>query len=195
MSSYNASIPQPNDLLSDSQGQILQNFGALNTVYGTNHFPFDNNMISQIGKHKFVQMPVTTTPVTLANEGTLYSKAVTGGTALFFTRDVTSDVQLTSPVFTAPVAATNGYTFIPGGLILQWGTVTPITSTGTVLFSAANIAFPNNCFNVQCTLSPATPPTGNAQTLSIYSISSNSFIYNYSGGSAYNRFYWWAIGN
>lgn len=49
----------------------------------------------------------------------------------------------------AQSAATNGYTTLPGGIILQWGQFNQVAG---VVSHGYNINFPNNVFNVQATL-------------------------------------------
>jgi len=61
---FNESIPQPNDLLSDSQGDLLNNNGFLNASFGVDHYAF-NDATSNNGKHQVIQMPVQSAiPVT-----------------------------------------------------------------------------------------------------------------------------------
>lgn len=43
---YNPFIPQPPDLPSDSQGDLLSNFGLINTFFGVDHVPFGNTIQS-----------------------------------------------------------------------------------------------------------------------------------------------------
>jgi hypothetical protein len=79
MSIYNPGIPLPNDDLSDSQGQILQNFQVANSSFGIDHYPFADQSVNQ-GKHNqittpaFVDNPPTgLPPVTIANEPKIYA--------------------------------------------------------------------------------------------------------------------------
>ena len=51
---YNPSIPNANDIPSSSQGQMLINFGQLNTQIGTEHVAL--NAGSDNGKHKYVTL-------------------------------------------------------------------------------------------------------------------------------------------
>ena len=52
--SYNPNIPNASDFLSQSQQQIKDNFGQLNTVFGIDHVPFDSG--SDPGFHNYVHM-------------------------------------------------------------------------------------------------------------------------------------------
>lgn len=132
--SYNPDIPQANDDPSQSQGQILSNFQTLNTFLSVNHVPLNDG---DQGKHANVVMPEQSAdPATAANESALYCKEfdVDGmGTlvsTLFFRNEGSGDVT----TFGGPsLRASSGYTYIPGGLLVQWNTVT-VTSNNNVAF-------------------------------------------------------------
>lgn len=153
MSGYLPTIPQPTDLLSNSQGQILNNFNILNTAFGKNHTPFAT--AENQGKHTFVEMPklstqpTLTVPATLAGEGSLftigvnYTNPAVTVTELYYTPDASGNAyQLTScPSATNFAAVTNGWTFLPGGLLLQYGQVSSPGTSGQITFP---LAFPSN---------------------------------------------------
>jgi hypothetical protein len=79
MSIYNPAIPQANDDLSDSQGQILQNFDKANSSFGIDHYNFanltaDNGKHNQITTPAFIDSPPTALPpVTIAAEPKMYA--------------------------------------------------------------------------------------------------------------------------
>jgi hypothetical protein len=50
---YQPNIPQPGQDPSVSQGDLLNNFTAINTIFGINHYEF-NEVVGTQGKHKFV---------------------------------------------------------------------------------------------------------------------------------------------
>ena len=190
--SYNPNIPNPNDLLSDSQGDILQNFQALNTVYGTNHYPYDNATVGQIGKHKFVSMPVlAAAPATIAGEGALYFKTSGAGSALFMVRDgnAGTEVQLTSSSVGNVQTAANGWTWLPGRLLLQWGSFNPNVST-VVNFPVPFTTVP---YNVQLTVSASNNSTFRA-CVSTGSLTVNGFTFEGTISAAANPVYYMAIG-
>ena len=56
---FNANIPQPSDLISVSQGQILINNQQLNSVYGTagDHYAWDNADPGEQNRHAKVTLP------------------------------------------------------------------------------------------------------------------------------------------
>jgi hypothetical protein len=79
MSIFNPNIPQPNDDLSDSQGQILQNFNKANSSFGIDHYSFSDLTVNN-GKHNqvttpaFVDNPPTgLAPTTAAAEPKMYA--------------------------------------------------------------------------------------------------------------------------
>lgn len=87
-----------------------------------------------------------------------------------------------------------------GGILLQWGSQAFSghgTQSTTLAFKdrfPGAIPFPNALLNVQATLYPDTVPTGNSQSVSVLTTSRTQFTWNYSGGSAYDGFFWFAIG-
>lgn len=54
---YNANIPQPGDLLSTSQGDILTNFTAADASFGVDHYAFSNQTANN-GFHNTVTTPL-----------------------------------------------------------------------------------------------------------------------------------------
>jgi hypothetical protein len=97
-----------------------------------------------------------------------------------------------------------GYYKLPGGLIVQWGTV-PVASVsfsgdlGAVTFI---IPFPNYCLNVSITTNVAPPaPNNNGRLISIYGNPTTTSFHAYgntpylnTGTYAYTGFSWLAIG-
>lgn len=62
MSLYSPNIPLPGDDLDVSQQDILNNFSALNTVYGTDHYAYTDTT-GNAGAHDKVTLPQITTGV------------------------------------------------------------------------------------------------------------------------------------
>lgn len=117
---FDPNIPQPGDLISVSQNDILQNFQSIDTTVNTNHVDFN---AAGAGKHKFVEMPNQgADPAGAASEFTLFSKLASGNSELHYKRDAAANsFQLTGA---DPSAVANGYTFLPGGLLMQWNFLT-----------------------------------------------------------------------
>jgi len=149
---YNPAIPAAADDPSVSQGQMLTNFAQANTLFGVNHVNFDSSLPAGVGagnagKHYAVTIiDQAAAPVTAANECALYSLATGGDSTLWFSKESAGTaIQMTGP---DPVIASPGQTFLPGGIILKWGTA--VVNTGGTAVGFA-VAFPNNCWNVQVT--------------------------------------------
>jgi hypothetical protein len=212
---FKNNIPQPSDNMSDSQVDLLNNFGQLDTSFGVNHYKF-SDLTANNGKHSFVEMVKSALiPAGLAaNEGTIYTKQPVGAVSeLFYTPDNSSkEYQLTRTI-TAQFAlfATNtvypqapavafekgGWVFLAGGIILQYGTSNPgavSPSTGTTKFP---IPFTSVPFVVQ--LSPISKlggaSTNNTVSVQNTTVTNTEFQWNWqSSDTRYTGFTWIAIG-
>lgn len=116
---YNPNIPQAADLLSQSQGDILANFQALQTLIDVNHVDFASG---DQGKHKWVSLPVQgASPVTAATEIALFSRT----SALTTVPELCIRFAGNGTVIeaTSTLLANNGWTYLPSGVLLKWGSV------------------------------------------------------------------------
>ena len=112
-----------------------------------------------------------------------------GGVAPQSDSDAVNGVDLVRLSQFASTQTTNGYTKLPNGLILQWGTVSlPTDTTNTV---SLNVAFPNNNFAAWTTMQGGGLPTRNSTSVSGKSLTNLTIIMNGNGQSVY----WMAIGN
>lgn len=195
---YNPNIPAAGDFLSDSQSQIQTNFSTANAAFSRNHVAFP--IATDNGKHKFIEMPISATipaplPALSSGEGTIYAKTVSAASQLFYTPDASgNEYQMTatsSANFASFAAATNGWTFLPGGLILNYGSTTSVTSSSTT-----NVTFPrafsSAVYSVQATVVTNDNSTirfslENAATL-------GGFTTTQTSSSHFTRLYWIAIG-
>lgn len=193
---YNFNIPAaPNNPAVD-QPKMQTNTNNVNTILIQDHIGFEKQ---NGGRHKVVHTwDNVTDPAPTAGFGQYYSKTVGSDILAFYESALGVITQLTGP--TAPSASANGYVYLGGGLLLQWGIITNINFTDFVplAFSTANINFPNNCFGVFCQIfGSSTKPSG-AATVEIQGSSVNRTGFNwyvFSNSSQYTGFYWWAIGN
>lgn len=189
---FNPNIPRATDLLINSQGDLLANNTNLNTIFSKNHIPL--NVATNAGKHTFVELVNSAAlPAGLAtNEGTLYVKTVDSRRELFYTNDNSgNEWQLTSLSNSnfATFGADPGWTFLPGGMLMQWGTSTKSTD-GTVSFSRSF----GTCYAVQCTI---LENNSNRHFIQVKTIGSSSFKVasrDSSGNDESNTFTWIAIG-
>ena len=216
MSSYQPGIPTGSVNLDVDYLNIQGNFQQLDTSFGVDHIPFSQT--AQNGYHTAIHLnPVSTTATNPPNNqpvdptsytatpgiGQVLSAQIDDGInpdeALYFLTGGNRLLQLTRNF--VPVAATNGYTFLPGGLIMQWGLQALTNSssqTGNVLFASSNINFPTNCFNISVSLISKVGGTSSSDnTLAVRSgsVTKLQFTYDYNGqGGSYTGFFWTAIG-
>lgn len=199
--SYNNDIPDAPNNPSNDQPKMKVNTNSIDSIIDVDHYSFETN---SDGWHKQVTLPqLGAAPTTVVGQLALYSKAVNplGSTGLFMIRQgvAGTEVQLTSAKITAPVALTNGYTFLPGDILIQWGS-TAISAAGsftTVLFATSNVNFPNNCFNVVLTMinNQGASPSANSVFVKSGSVSTTGFQITNTSSSATQSAYWVAIGN
>ena len=226
---YTGNLPvPPNDPSQDVNAMQVNCNSVLNILSSPTNPTLDNIGFNDAngGFHNQVSMPAQAAPGLQGMDGVVFCGTNTGNNWPYW-ENALGDFQLCGSASannpsvngaTNPISPySNGWTFLPGGFILQWGIILigtglagstipiygPLVST-SVLFVATehtnttnNINFPNQCFNVQATLIPApgplpAPPT-TAGTISITSLSTTGFTFRGIGGN-YNGFYWTALG-
>jgi hypothetical protein len=194
---YTPGYPPDGSSLGQTKSTVRNNLDGTFETLGVDHV--DNNGdpgMQPAGYHTVVHMvPQSGNPGAVTGYGQLFSKIITSvisDTALFWETGTGLVQQLTSNV--VPSAVTNGYTFLPGGILIQWGTVTAAVKNAAtdVSFNAANISFPNACFAIIGSLSSGTTTS----TLTITPKSELKFNYYLNSNSAQTiNFCWVAIGN
>lgn len=170
MPTYQPNIPTGSVPFNQDYANVQGNFQVANTSFGTDHYAFSDATVNN-GYHKVIHMIATSTvasnppnnfpivpPALVTLSGELFVTQSNVGLAqdeiLWWQSGGNKLAQMTVNI--NPVALTNGYTFIPGGLILQWGVIAaPVSGNNPVLFVTSNIDFPNACFNVQLSLQRA----------------------------------------
>lgn len=216
--SYQPGVPTGSIPLNVDYKNLQQNFTQINNQWLVDHVPLTSTSgVPPNGYHTSVHLnPISTTGT---NPPTNYPPALPPNTSgicqlfsaqtndgintdqtLYFLTGLNRLMQLTRN-FTPTVGAngsfpSNGYTFIPGGFILQWGSVAATSSNPTVTFTAAGgIAFSSAIYNVQVTRqhSSASPGSTFGYWVNTSGISTTGFqIINNDGHTwSYN---WWAIG-
>lgn len=190
---FTPNIPTATQSLGQTQQPIQDNFNVINTTLSVNHVAMNS---SGAGKHKYVQMPQQgSAPGANANEGVFYTKSAPTGTELFYRRASNAatqpnvEVQMTGQ-FNG--ALNNGYVFLPGKFIMQWGFVS-ITATGSgTVTLPVTIA---GLWNVQCTpVFNSLPNGGTTVQFKITSSTTFQYYFNTNSGS-YTGFNWVAIGS
>jgi hypothetical protein len=181
-SAYDVNIPIAANPPSTSPPGFQGNFSDNANLINIDHIGFKQG---NGGCHR------QTTYVNLLAPPTGLAGAVTEyalGTELFFKRNTGgAPIQLTTSSGN-PVAAATGQTFLPGGIILKWGTANNANN-------AVALGFPANAWNVQLTV--ANP---NADIMVVVrGIAAGSFNYwiqNRNGSAVPGlTVYWMAIGN
>ncbi len=200
---YTTNIPDPPNAPSVDVPKMQVNTNSVSGLVAVDHIGFG---VPNGGAHNQCQISSQSSvngaiPSGLIGNGfeTLYSSVKATSGELYFVRGANpTGIQLTGPG--TPQTTTNGYTFLPGGLLIQWGTVSTTSSSGTVTFATANIAFPNACFSVQTTAKynsgVGVPGSQANYAPDSSSLSSTSFSWTLiTSSSSWRGFYWVAIGN
>lgn len=203
---YTADIPDAPNNPSNDQGPMKTNTNSINSIIGEDHYSFNDNLG---GQHKWVRMPLsgggsgTIPPALTASEGTIYTKTDTtpaSASQLFYSPDASgNEYQLTKSIaasfatFSTNTAYaanhTGGWTFLPGGMLLQYGLRSSASSSGSVTFP---VTFPSGVAPYSIT----TGAVGAANTgnVSISTSAPSSTGFSFNAGLGLNRFYWVAIG-
>jgi len=120
---YNENIPLEGDDPTRSQGDLLNNFQAINEGFNVNHGGFNDP--EKKGKHNLVSLvKQEEAPSTTATEGALYTKEDDDEKINLFYRekDDGDELQITNPF----KSEETGNITMPGGLKFSWGEVTVI---------------------------------------------------------------------
>jgi hypothetical protein len=196
---YNQGYPPDQSSLGQTKTTIRNNLDGTFLTLGVDHI--NNNGLpgtQPAGYHNITHwVPQAGNPVAVTGYGQLYSKTVNADQALFWETGNGLVQQLTTNI--TPSAAANGRSFLPGGIIIQWGSVTSaLPNNGSVnFFAATGLAFPNNCFNVQTTpFYGVSAPNTNPISIAINGLTATGFNWlALSASNKYTGFYWTAIGN
>jgi len=204
---YTENLPNPPNLPSQDVNAMNQNTNSVNRIFVSATNPTLDNIGFNNGDggfHRQVSMKNQVAPGLQAQDGVLFANQNVANSWPFWQNGLGVFQLAGSASSNNPSAAINGWSFLPGGLIMQWGIIdgasTPaytLNAFTPVLFATANINFPANCFNVQVTPIPFVFGTLGPTTVSVGAFSTTSFSFyatNATSG-AYIGFYWTAIGN
>lgn len=194
---YQPGVPTGSVPLNQDYKNLQGNFGALNTAFNTDHVPLTTTAgTPPYGYHTAIHLvPQSPIPTAMAGYGELYTQTLNDGINTgqqlwyqFITgTPVTINYPLTRNI--QPVANFSGFTFLPGGMIMQWGQGTsgaPITFYSEAPFT--------NLFSIQIT--PFTAGAGLQTVITApqaYSVSSTGFTVANNSGNSF-VYYWLAIG-
>lgn len=210
---YTRDIPFSTNNPSNDQPIMQTNTNSIDSLIAVDHYSF-GSAGNLDGFHKQVTLPISSViPTIAANQGSVYTKTVTTDTAhtessLFYSPDTTgNEYQLTRTIstqfstFSANVAygtppatfsQVGGWTFLPGGMLYQYGFFSKtgaLGTSGTIQFpvpfltfvSSINMTLYRNSGNQSLTLSSTTVPT----------LSNFSFLTSSAGSDG---IFWFAIG-
>jgi hypothetical protein len=130
-----------------SQSQIRTNFTSINTALSVNHVSID--AASNWGEHSKVDFVNSATHPLVSGTNVLlynYLSPLTGVQELYFKK--AGPLGTAGTPITSKGAATNGWTYLPSGILLRWG-----TQAGQNDFSITknDAPFFTQIFNVQVT--------------------------------------------
>lgn len=193
---YTSGIPNPPNDPSVDVFTMQSNVNAIPQLIDVDHVGFNS---TYGGTHAQVQLqelsgiapPGVPTGLVGNGFGTLYTNVINGNGELWYVRGAsTTGIQLTGPG--TPTVSSNGYTFLPGGILMEWGNFTATNiSTKAVTFP---LAFPNNVFNVQVTYVVSDSSTIRNGVES-GTISKTGFTWIGTSTSSLVSVYWTAVGN
>lgn len=139
---YNSQIPQPENSIDQGQTDFLNNFSTLFNAFSSDHVPLDSG--SNPGNHTFARLTeVETGQATGASEIALYSKNVERQTDQLFFRGIGNSQEIQYSNYQnyslQPIKQGNNivqnqwFSFIPGGIIIYFGFITPTSNTFKIL--------------------------------------------------------------
>ncbi len=137
---YVKGYPQDGSSLGSTKAQIRANLDGTFETLGINHF--DQNSANP-GKHQYIQMPTTDRPNTTGTTEILLYNGVEGGVNnLYFVAPnktvANAYVQMTTNLI--PARTQKGYSWLPGGLLIQWGSQNVAASTTVDVTFAVDFA-------------------------------------------------------
>jgi hypothetical protein len=195
---FTPNIPTSGQSLGVTRVPFFNNFNTINTTISVNHVAMND---ANQGKHKFLQMPTQgSAPSTAADESGVYSKKVASINNLFFAQgNRAKQYQLTTVVATSNGDSrfgtftnysgnnSGGWTFLPGGLILQYGKFEGLGQNPTVTFPVPFLN-PSSVYSVT-----VTPVASSTMEFVVNTITATTFDYRLSAIPTSGA-YWWAIG-
>ena len=152
--SFTPNIPASGQSLGSSRTQVLNNFAVLRSTIATNHV--DVNSLGA-GKHNFSEyVAQAQSPATDNAEVALYCRVNGGVAQLFFQKENqlagAADIAMTRADAGVKIGA-DGWTFLPGGFIMQWGSTGVVNGAFTTVYTAhGGIAFVNTTYRVFLTV-------------------------------------------
>jgi hypothetical protein len=174
--SFHPNIPQSSDDPKDSQLELLQNFGKLNTDFSINHVAL--TQIQNAGYHTKIQFPsaLGSNPNLSSPQASLYIKTVSGLSQLFFQNGSAAANALQMTNLPVTTSGTKYTVFTPWRIRLQMGSAT-----------SSPVSFPAN-FAGGFTLLTALISNVTGTNAKVGTVSTNQFTYTSTGGNEIRYF-------
>lgn len=190
---YTPGYPPDGSSLGQTKATIRNNLDGTFETLAVDHINNNGQPGSQpAGYHSVIHaVPQGGDPAAVTGYGQLYSKTINSvvtDQALFWETGGGIIQQLT--VNLTPSASNNGQTFLPGGLIMKFGTASG-SSAGAFNVTYAS-AFPNNLFSLNVSVAKAEVPT--QYDIAPGFVTTAGFRLVIANNGAFNV-YWIAIGN
>jgi hypothetical protein len=187
MTNQYTSVPQASDTLAADQPKMLANFTYLTNTLGKDHQIAVGDLDTASFEGRHIQVSLNSRSgnnIAMPGDGTDSLLWSYQGNLYFKNTTVASGIQMTNSSVGSPSAIANkGYSFLPGGIMICWG---------TQLATATNpIVFPNSGFG---TIFSATGCTSaNDRAFGITGLSTTQLTYSVLNPTGVT-IYWWAIG-
>jgi hypothetical protein len=212
---YIRNIPASNHNPSVDQPDMRTNTNSTDTLIAEDHYSFG---VANGGFHKQVRLPdlaaIGNLSARIANSGTLWTKkdistGVTTESNLHFVPDIgTDDYQMTRTItgsyarfavgtqYQAAAGVTpalfGGWTFLPGGLLLQYGTLAHTTNQETTITFPVPFSGTPFSINANGIIGAFDPNTRSA--IGIRTVTTTSFVARTTTNNELQGIYWMAIG-
>lgn len=210
---YTRNIPASNHNPAVDQPSMQTNTNSTSDLIAEDHFTFG---VANGGFHKQIRLPdlaaIGNLAPRVANSGTLWTQladsiAPTQESNLFYVPDLTADSyqltrtitskktlfgKLTSHYPGSPSSSfSGGWTFLPGGMLYQYGFVQPQSGNTTIIFP---VPFASSPFSIQVTYVQDNNSTLRGSGVLSGSESATQFTTNNTSDAHITRIYWTAIG-
>jgi hypothetical protein len=173
--------------LATSQPIIKDNFTLSNQYFGIDHYAFDDPSAFK-GLHKVCRFQAASTHSTAATQCAIYSKNQHGRPELYFRRE-SSGTEILMTNYHSPTDGVLGSSFLPGGLLIQWGISGVIARNGDEV----------ETFDETFTVAPYSIVLtgihhgGEVVSGNVHTVNLTDFTLRNTSDSA-RQFYWMAIG-
>lgn len=168
---YNLDVPNPPNNPSQDVPLMYTNTNSISNLINIDHFGFKNNLG---GYHQQVTLLNESAPG-FGTASAVFFANLQGGQSWPFWQNAAGTSQLLSGIPSVNSANTGGYTYLPGGLLMQFGIATGLVEGSTTVgFSGSTMAFPNGIFAVY--LQAIRGSTSDVDALYVKSISKSGFV-------------------